>query len=123
FPQWSSPADRTGAGFGNVARRQITPPLTQRLDSVAKRIGAYQQQGQAASARLGSSVQEYVCRADDFDRAVVQDETERSVVTEPAKAAADRLILADMHGQAGARQMRPLLPGADQRRAFARPPQ
>src|SRR6059058_425715 len=97
------------------------PRLTQRLDSVAKRICAYQQQWRAASARLGNSAQEYVCRADDFDRAVLQDEAQRTIVIEAAEATADRLVLADMHGQAGAGQMRPLLPGADQRRAFGRP--
>src|SRR6059058_954429 len=89
------------------------PRLTQRLDSVAKRIGAYQQQGQAASARLGSSVQEYVCRADDFDRAILQDEAQRAIVLEAAEATADRLVLADMHRQARPGQVRAILPGAD----------
>ena len=44
-------------------------------------------------------------------------------VSSPAKRPLERLVLADMDREPGARQMRPLLPRAHQRRALARPPQ
>src|SRR5438445_13743574 len=96
--------------FRECAATPNHPPLTQRLDSVAKRVRGYQQQCFTARARIDSSAQEYVCSADHLDRPVVADEPQRSVGVEPAEAAADGLILGDVDGELGPAAMSALLP-------------
>ena len=58
----------------------------------------------------------------DLDRAVVEQEAERSVGLQSAEAAADRFVPADVDRKLCAVEMGAMFPSPDKRAAFGRPP-